>query len=150
MIHRDPRCVFVADSPVLAEVVALWLVDQGVPARVMNPATLGGLVGLTPWSLTGVSSSGIEVWVDDAARAPQALQLLAEHEQFRAEKSAAPAADAAPVEAVCEECGQVSPFPASQRGTLQECPHCGGYLDVPGGDADDWDPADGTTDEEAE
>ena len=63
MIYRDPKCVFVADSLGLAEVVATWLRGQEIPAEVMNPSTLGGLLGLTPYSLTAVSATGIEVWV---------------------------------------------------------------------------------------
>ncbi|HKI38210.1 MAG TPA: hypothetical protein VKA46_40525 [Gemmataceae bacterium] len=147
MIHRDPRCVFVADSPTLAEVVVVWLDEQGIPARVMNPATLGGLLDLTPWSLTGVSSTGIEVWVDDPAQAPQALERLAEQEQFRAEKSAVPTEGDATVEAICEECGEANTFPASQRGTTQNCCHCGGYIDVPGEEGE-WDEPEQPAEEE--
>jgi hypothetical protein len=43
------------------------------------------------------------------------------------------------VEAVCEECGAHSSFPAAQRGSVQQCPQCDSYLDV--GDEDppaDW------------
>jgi hypothetical protein len=147
-MHRDPRCVYIADSPTLAEIVVGWLDDQNIPAQVMNPATLGGLLGLTPWSPTGVSSTGIEVWVDDPAQAPLALQRLAEHEQFRTEKTA-PADSDAKVEAVCEECGQENTFPAQQRGTTQECSHCGGYIDVPG-EEEEWDEPERTAAEEDE
>lgn len=42
-----------------------------------------------------------------------------------------------PIEVLCEECGERTSFPAAQRGSVQECPHCGTFLDVgeePGGD----------------
>jgi hypothetical protein len=42
--------------------------------------------------------------------------------------------DSEQVEAVCEECGCRASFPAQERGTVQECPKCGAYLDV--GDAE--------------
>lgn len=31
----------------------------------------------------------------------------------------------------CESCRQVVTFPAARRGHVEECPHCGGFLDVP-------------------
>ena len=31
----------------------------------------------------------------------------------------------------CEGCGKTVTFPATELGTVQECPECGGYLDVP-------------------
>jgi hypothetical protein len=52
------------------------------------------------------------------------------------------AAEAVPVEPVegwpdvrlqlrCDSCGHTVSFPASDVGTVQECPECGGYIDVP-------------------
>src|SRR5262245_14784229 len=32
---------------------------------------------------------------------------------------------------VCDGCAAVVTFPAAEQGTVQECPHCGGYLDIP-------------------
>jgi hypothetical protein len=54
------------------------------------------------------------------------------------------------VRVTCEECGETSDFPASQRGSVQECLHCASYVDVeeggepeeldaPGPDEDDED-----------
>jgi hypothetical protein len=43
------------------------------------------------------------------------------------------------VEVVCEECGCRASFPAQERGTVQECPKCGAYVDVGGEDVpEDW------------
>jgi hypothetical protein len=53
-----------------------------------------------------------------------------------------------PVEVDCEECGRRCEFPAEQNGSVQECPHCGAYLDV--GDAglpEDWADAAGDPDD---
>lgn len=33
----------------------------------------------------------------------------------------------------CPGCYQSLSFPVADIGTIQECPHCGGYVDVPGG-----------------
>jgi hypothetical protein len=130
MINRDPKCVFVADSPGLAGVIALWLSDHGIAAEVMNPATLGGLDGLTWLSRTGVSASGIEVWVLDPALAGQARELVAQHSERLAAQAAERGAGA-DIEAVCEACGKPSVFPGSEAGKVIECRHCGEYLDVP-------------------
>jgi len=34
------------------------------------------------------------------------------------------------MEVVCEKCGERSAFPASQLGSVQQCQHCGAYVDV--------------------
>jgi Zn finger protein HypA/HybF involved in hydrogenase expression len=42
----------------------------------------------------------------------------------------------------CDECGQTSRFTAKDRGSVQECPHCGEYVDV--GKSDDFETPDDT------
>jgi hypothetical protein len=142
MINRDERCVYVADSPAVAEVIVGWLGEQGVSAQVMNSATLGGLDGLTPWSTTGVSSVGIEIWVNDLAQADDARKLLEEHDKDIAAKRAKTASIVGPVAVVCEECGHNNVFAGNQAGSTQDCEECGAYLDVPGPDDEDWDAVD--------
>ena len=128
-MHRDANCVYVANSEGEADVVAAWLAEQGFPARVMDTRTLGGLPGMAPFSPLESDAGGVEVWVLDAAGAPQAKQLLDEHSKTLAQQAAA-AAHGEPVVVRCEECGQTAEFPATDRGSVQECPHCGEYLDV--------------------
>jgi hypothetical protein len=147
MINRDEHCVYVADSPGVAEVIVIWLGEQGVPAQVMNTATLGGLDGLTPWSSTGVASAGIEIWVNDLAQADEARKLLEEHDKDIAAKREKAASTVGPVAVVCEECGHETLFSGKQVGSTQECEECGAYLDVPGPDDDDWDEDDDEDDE---
>jgi hypothetical protein len=115
-----------------AVVTATWLTDNGVPAQVMDLMTLGGFEGLTAL-LPGISARGLEVWVEDPSRAPEARRLLAEHDAARGQREAE-AQQQGPTEVVCEECGGHSLFPASQHGTVQECPLCGAYVDVEGPD----------------
>lgn len=148
MRSRDPKCVFVTDRLSVADVVVNSLSHQGITAEVMNRLTLGGLLGLTIWSSTGVSAEGIEVWVHDVKDVPRALQVIAEGEERR-QQLQRDKAELGPVDAKCEECGQATTFPGKQRGTVQDCPHCGAYMDVPGDEASfDWqndaeDPGDG-------
>ncbi len=136
MLNRDRRCVFVADTMGQAVSTATWLTEQGFPARVMDLMTLGGLEGLTPLAPGSISLRGLEVWVLDPDQAAEALALVEEDTAARAQR-AAEAERQGPVEVVCEECGRPSIFPGRQRGTVQDCPHCGSYLDVenPGGPA---------------
>lgn len=141
MIHRDPRCVHVVDNPMEAEVVAAWLNDHGVLAEVMNRNTLGGLEGLTPWSSTGVSARGIEIWVRNAADAEKARTLIEQEEEQRSARQAARASASGSLLVTCEDCGLTSSFPASKQGSVQNCPHCGSYIDVEPPEADSFEAA---------
>jgi hypothetical protein len=147
-MNRDPRCVFVSHNMSEAVVTAAWLNERGVPAEVMSQATLGGLEGLTGWA-PGVSLRGIEVWVDKAEDVPAARDLLVQHEAVLAERARAAEA-AGPIQVHCEECDQSSVFPPSQIGSIQDCPHCGAYIDVeaPGSDTDGEDYAEGAEEEQ--
>lgn len=131
MIYRDPKCVFVADSPGMAEVVVLFLGRNNITAQVMDPETLGGFLGLTPLSSTGISANGIEVWVREQATAEQARELIAQREEVLKEKAARAATRLGTVKAECDECGKSTEFPAADAGSVQDCPHCGEYMDVP-------------------
>jgi hypothetical protein len=137
MSKRDPRCVFVSPSASEADIVVTMLGHAGIPARVMDRTTLGGFVGLTVWSSNGISSRGLEVWVMDEKDLSHARTILGE---FEAQKRIAAEEKRAlgPIDALCEECGRTTTFPAEARGTVQDCRHCSAYLDVPGGDESDW------------
>ena len=138
MVYRDPKCVYVTDSPSSADVVANFLEHEGIAAKVMDRTTLGGLLGLTVWSHTGISSRGLEVWVLDEKDAVAARNVLAKYEaEADLKKQRKNASE--PVDAQCEDCGNTTTFEGKLRGTVQDCPHCGEYMDVPGGDDDfDW------------
>jgi hypothetical protein len=130
-MYRDPRCVFVADSMGLADIVVVWLGERGIDAQVMNQATLGGLVGLSWFSANGISSHGMEVWVIDPSQAENARVLVEQHERERLAKREEARRAKGEIAAVCEDCGSSSSFAMRYRGTVQDCPHCGAYLDVP-------------------
>lgn len=107
-----------------AEIVALWLADQGIDAFVKDRFAAGTL----QTSLM-IAPRGIEVFVQNEEIAPRARQLLADRQALaRDRKSHEPEAA---IDASCDECGRVSTYPSSQHNTVQSCPHCGEYVDVP-------------------
>lgn len=57
----------------------------------------------------------------------EARRLIAD---FQARKQAADAANTGTIAAACEECGKTTSFPAKERDSVQNCPHCGSYMDV--------------------
>jgi hypothetical protein len=120
---RDLICVYRAADMGEADIVAAWLDDQGIAVHIKNRHAAEMLQ--TPFI---VAPKGIEVCVTDPQQADQAKTLVREHLQHRREKTAEPGRT---IEAVCEECGKASRFPFEQRGTVQTCPHCRRYLDVP-------------------
>jgi hypothetical protein len=137
MIYRDPKCVYIADSLPKADLIAAWLSARDIPAQVMNRYTWGGFEGLTGLA-PGVCHKGMEVWVIHPEQAAAAQALLETHAEQLAAERAERAARTGRVTAVCEECGQSSEFPAAMQGTVENCPHCRKWIDVPGPD-DDWD-----------
>ena len=79
----------------------------------------------------------ILVLEEDAERAGQLLLEWEGRERTKAQEMEG----MPPVEAVCENCGRNCSFPAAQRGSVQECPQCGGYIDVgdeESADEGDW------------
>lgn len=74
-------------------------------------------------------SVGVSVEAVVAVLAP--LTRLEERERSRSESSP----EAARVNVRCEECGKHTMFPATERGRVQNCPHCGAYVDVGEDDA---------------
>jgi hypothetical protein len=130
MIYRDPKCVFVAESVGLAEVVVIYLADHDIAAQVMNPTTLGGLDGLTWLSRTGVGAGGIEVWVRDPAQATMARELLEDHAAELTARTAE-GGDGADITVICEDCGKENVVPGRDAGKVVNCQHCEAYMDVP-------------------
>ncbi len=137
LINRDARCVYIGDNFAQAEVVALWLSEQGVPAKVMNGATMGGLDGLTWMSSSGVSPRGVEVWVSNDAQIAQAKELVTEHQAVLDLKALRTADAPETIEVVCEDCGRSTKFSGKESGSVQNCVHCGAYMDL-FADTEDW------------
>lgn len=126
---QDPVAVYNAASNHEAQLVCIHLNEAGVEAYVTEDISLVGVwvFGLLP------EIHKPQVWVDRSA-IEQAKLFLEEFErklraQLASDANASPL-DAEEVDSFCEECGRNSFFPASQQGSVQDCPHCGAYMDV--------------------
>ena len=107
-----------------ADIIVAWLDDNGVPATVLDHENPGVFAfGIT-------DAEGIAIMVADEELAERAKALLEAHDRERAAAAAEPQST---VEVTCEECNEVRTFPSNLRGTVQECPECGTFLDVPKG-----------------
>jgi hypothetical protein len=131
MALRDPVAIYDAASNLEAALVRDGLIAAGIEAFIVEDVSqAGGWVGgLIP----GIHKP--QVWVDrdDAGRAAPVLMTFEERAALSRGGNAGSATEP-PIEVVCEECGGRAMFPATQRGSVQECPSCREYLDV--GDAE--------------
>jgi hypothetical protein len=131
MALKDPVAVYTAETSGEARLVRHLLSEAGVEAYTTEDFSQVGL------RLGDADFDRPQVWVDrsDAERAAPILQEFQEH---KANPPPSREIDPGPVEAVCEECGQAATFPGSQRGSVQDCPHCGAMIDVGGDEDGDW------------
>ena len=122
-MSTEPICVRRTATLEEAEIVVAWLAEQGIQATIADPSSTGVIAfGVT-------DEEGVEVFVTDEETADRAEKLLDDHdEQMRARHASA---GQGPVEVTCDECRQASTYQASDRGTVQDCKHCGAHLDVP-------------------
>jgi hypothetical protein len=111
--------------------------------RVRDMLKKAGLLACVTGELPQQANSdgtGPQVFVD-RKQVDRAGDLLSQYEEQvllqENRRSASAPADAAPVEVVCDECGQVTRFGPDLRGTVQSCVHCNAFVDV--GAVDDVD-----------
>jgi len=130
---RDPVIAYDAATNVEAQLVKMLLTEAGIDAFASEDHSTAGLwmFGVMP------EIHKPQVWVSSEDH-DRAQLLLQEYEQQAAERrlpGASSEASAGPaIEVVCEECGKQSSLPSSQKGSVQDCPHCGAYVDVGDGD----------------
>lgn len=137
MSNRDRKSIFAADNVAEAEVVAEWLAESGIPARVMDPAALEKVFGWVPFREFGVTQA--EVWVREEADVTAANRLLTTRAiELNARLGQSMQPDAR-FELVCEICGTLNRFTAGDWGTVQTCQRCGEDFDV-GDSGDDPEP----------
>jgi hypothetical protein len=137
MALMDPVKIYAASSSAEAQIIRRLLDQAGIEAFAAEDFSPAGVwMGGT---LPGVYDAGI--WIN-RADTNRATAVIREHERLEAERLNAPGAE---VEVVCEDCGKMTAFPATYRGTVQECTHCGAYLDV--GEPDEEEPSDEQSDE---
>jgi hypothetical protein len=125
--------IFTASSNSRAQVLCHALVQAGVEAYVTEDESLVGLwMGET---LPGIHSP--KVWVE-REEAPRAAAILEELQRREDELRQSAAEGGEELEVTCSACQSTARFPASQRGSVQVCPHCGAYLDVGEDDPGEW------------
>jgi hypothetical protein len=135
---QEPVAVYNASNNIEAQVICNILNDAGVEAYVTQDVSQVGtwLFGLLP------EIHKPQVWID-RSEVDRAKPILEEYERQLIERRKADQQEIADknasVQADCEECGRSSAFPSSQRGTVQDCPYCGAYVDVGDSpDAEEW------------
>jgi hypothetical protein len=134
MALQEPVAVYNAANNVESHILCNILRDAGIEAFTTDDVSTVGvwMFGLLP------EIHKPQIWID-RKDVEQAKPVLEDYERQLLERRAADqrkAADSdATIEVTCEKCGQRSLFPAEQRDTVQECPHCGAYVDV--GDSPD-------------
>jgi hypothetical protein len=125
---QDPVSIYNAANYLKAPFVRDALIAGGAEAFVIEDVSQVGtwVGGLVP------EIHKPQVWVEraDIERAQPVLDHFEERAARLQDSSAADPAAGQTVEAVREECNGRSSFPASQRGSVQQCLHCGAYLDV--------------------
>src|SRR3972149_6951549 len=129
MAISDPVAAYNAKDNLEAHIVRNFLEQNGVEAFATVDDSVAGvwMFGLLP------EIHKPQVWVDRSA-IEQARPLLEQFErnkhQHRELSARSSESDVAPIEAVCEECDRNSTFPRAKNGTVQDCPHCGAFMDV--------------------
>lgn len=124
-MYSDEYCVYRAAGIGEADVVVAWLSEQGIAAEVKDRnASVTMQVPLI------VAPAGIEVCVVDSEDADRARELLRDHLD-EIKRTPPQRLSGKPVDAACESCGKTSTFPPEQSRTVQICPHCSEYMDVP-------------------
>jgi hypothetical protein len=147
MTLRDPFAAYNASSNVEAHLVCGILIDAGIEAVVIEEIPMSGAWGW-PGALSEMHKPQVFIERADIERA---IPVLTDYEKRVAERRAADQGTngitGPPVEVVCEECGKRSEFPAAQKDSVQNCPHCGAYVDV-GDDVgfDGWEETKGESD----
>ncbi len=121
---RDLPCVFRAASIGEADIIVAWLEEQGIRAMVQDEHSAVML-----WVPRVTAPWGVEVCVVDPRKAEEAKRLIEHHIAERDAARAESGGGVVPV--VCEECGHQFELPAVERGTVQRCPGCRAYVDVP-------------------
>lgn len=133
MALTDPFAAYNAANNVEAHLLRNMLVDRGIEAHVTEDNSPAGIFAL------GVLNEihRPQVWIERTDR-ERAKPVLDEFEKSMGHHRDDPTnVIELPVAMTCESCGQEVTFPAEERGTVQECPHCSAYLDV-GGEDGEW------------
>jgi hypothetical protein len=129
MALRDPVAVYTAASNVELQLLRIALETAGIEAFAIEDISQVGtwMMGLIP------EIHKPQIWVD-RSDVDRARPVLDDYERQVAQRRAAqrheqPSTKSA-VAVVCEDCGVTSTVAAELSGSIQDCPHCGAYVDV--------------------
>jgi len=130
---RDPVAAYNAATNVEAQLIKMLLAEAGIDAFVSEDLSVGGL-----WMFgTLPEIHKPQVWVS-ACDVDRVQRILEDYESQVAGRNHANESSAEPaIEVLCDDCGQKSLFPSSQRGSVQYCPQCGAHVDVGESNEDD-------------
>ena len=126
MTLEDPVTAYNAETNMDALLAQQYLESNGIAAFATEDNSLVGywMFGTLP------EIHKPQVWVD-RQDAEEAGRLLAEFERQKRDRNAdRKANESKTIEVLCEECKKPSSFAGSLEGTVQDCPHCGAYVDV--------------------
>jgi hypothetical protein len=126
---RDPVAVYNAANNVEAHLMRNALLSSGIEAFVTEDVSQVGtwMFGLIP------EIHKPQVWVErtDIERAKPILEGYERRCAQRRDTDTHDAtAEGPPIEVACDACGQRTTFSPPQRGSVQQCQHCGAYVDV--------------------
>lgn len=126
MALKDPIAAYNAQNNMDAQFVQRFLESCGVEAYATEDLSLVG-----HWMFGNLPEiHKPQVWIsrEDADRV---AHLLTEYENDKAKRDAERTReDTATITVECEDCGKTAQFAGSLKGTVQDCPHCGSYVDV--------------------
>lgn len=127
---EDPIAAYNAENNIEATLIQHLLASQGVPAHVTEDVSMVGhwMFGNLPEIYKP------QVWIS-RVDSERAAKLLHEYEQQKRNRNASREAhegdeDEVEILIECEECGESTSFDMSLYGTVQDCSHCGAYVDV--------------------
>jgi len=117
MTEENFEVVVSVPSEVEAAAIVSVLAEQGIAAKATGGLTAG---------FRAEAPGEVEVLVADVDMS-RATEIL---EEFHAEPTTSDDTSV-PVVVTCDACGEQATFGPDTRGSIQSCPECAAYLDVP-------------------
>lgn len=124
MQFKDPFKVYTAAGNLECHVIVEMLAANGIPAFAETDDS-----GASLWSFGIITQfHQPNVWIERSS-ADEAREWIRRFEETKRERDN-PDASGTAIEVECDECGTKTAFPQSLKGTTQNCPECGAFLDV--------------------
>jgi hypothetical protein len=129
---KNPVAVYIALNNIEVHCLSELLANNGIESMAVDDLSTGGFFSL------GILSQihRPKIWVA-SADAERAKELLAKYDREKAQRERL-GKESPLVDAVCEECGVTSSFPATRWGYVETCPKCGAFMDVGDDELDGW------------